>query len=225
MSRAPGITPLTPPTAEVDASVARLAELQDLASSAPLRAQAELRSWFSALGRSNDHHTLGLLIARGEEPQHLDGPTQGEMLGRLGGTAQVRLAGRLQHVGESLGMGWRGKTFDGPSTGFNRLTRRSVLPMRIISLGYRCMPLDDSEVMAFRFHHSIEESAVVPGLQVRSIRYDDPEFANPMVLHRTRDEVAQLAPGCFLGQALMREAGVWNRIGFFTAFVDPRRSS
>jgi hypothetical protein len=212
-----------PPAAAGDSPVRLLHELQSLAAEAPLRAREDLRTWLSVLGRRNDGETLGLLMTQGTAPDGPQGRTEGEMLGRLGGPLQVRLAGHAQGIGESLGMGWKGKTFDGPSTGYNRLTRRSMLPMQILSLGYRCQPLNGREALAFRFEHRIEASAFVEGLQVRSIRYDGPGHGNPAVLHRTRDELVQLAPGAYLGHALMLTGGRWGRIGFFTAFTDPRK--
>jgi len=200
-----------------------LRELRALSKEAPLRARAEIRAWLSCLGRQDDHETLGLLMARGTAPDEgLQGRTEGEMLGHLGGPPQVRLAGRAQHLGESLGMGWRGKTFDGPSTGYNRLTRRSRVSMQILSLGYRCKPLNEHEVLAFNFNHHSAESVFVEGLQVRSLSYEEPAYGNPKVLHSTRDEIVQLAPGSYLGHALMSTRGRWVRIGFFTAFTNPR---
>lgn len=215
-----------PPSQRVESpatAIGLLRELRALAVEAPLRAREDLRTWLAGLGRQDDDETLGLLMTQGTAPDAgLRGRTEGEMLGRLGGPLQVRLAGHAQRIGESLGMGWNGKSFDGPSSGYNRLTRRSRLPMQILSLGYRCQPLNDRELLAFRFEHRTESSALVEGLQVRSITYDDPAHGNPAVLHRTRDELVQLAPGSYLGHALMLTGAQWARIGFFTAFTDPR---
>lgn len=214
-------TPSSDDPARDAAAIGLLRELQELAAEAPLRGREAIRAWLSRLGSENDHETLGVIVARGSTPDGPRGRTEGEMLGRLGGPLQVRLAGRAQGIGASLGMGWTGKTFEGPSTGYNRLTRRSKLAMQVLSLGYRCQPLNDREVLAFRFRHQLESSAFVDGLRVRSVVYDEPAFGNPPVLHHTRDEVVQLAPGAYLGQALLRSGERWNRIGFFTAFTAP----
>jgi hypothetical protein len=123
---------------------------------------------------------------------------------------------RLVRVGQLLGgMGWTGKSFDlKKGTGYNRLSASTRIPAFLTMPTYRFEKVN-GELIGFHFFHSLETSPVPPYPQVRAIKYDAPEHANPLVLPRTRDELVEIIPDVYLGRALLRKGSDWQVVGYF----------
>ena len=193
----------------------RWESLQALAARNPAAAKARAFEWLRELDAPRHRDTLGFLFAQGTAPESPDGDCEGIVMYLEGATWLVGLD-KAVRLGQWLGgIGWTGKSFDGArGTGFNRLTATSWPIALLVMPTYR-FERRGSEILGFHFHHAIEASPVAPHGEVRSIRYDSPEHANPLVLPRTRDELVELVPGVYLGRALLRTEGRFETVGYF----------
>lgn len=174
--------------------------------------------WLCAIDAKRDPDRLAALFRLGYEPTTPDGACEGRVLG-LFGTPFMGFVDTLVRAGRMLGgIGWTGKTFDAESgRGFNRLTTTSRGPMFLAMPRYR-FGRHDGQLTGFGFHHAVEPSERDPELTVVAIKYDDPADANPLMLPRTRDELVELAPGLYLGRALLRPDGSsdqWQVVAYF----------
>lgn len=212
----------TTPTVSATPDAVRLAGLRELAETQPLAARAEAWAWLTSMDSRREPERLDAIFRLGTPPDSPDGDCEGEVLG-LSGSPFMDVVDRAVRLGRLLGgIGWTGKSFDaGTSTGFNRLTRTSRIPMFFTMPRYG-FEVRDGELIGFRFDHRIEPSPLTPEIEVRAVVYDNPAYGNPLVLPRTRDELVELVPGCMLGRALLRpEDGPWGIVAYF-ALRNPR---
>lgn len=206
-------TPRAPARTE---DAARLAELRELAESEARAARSAAWQWLTSLDTREDADRLDALFRIGSAPATIDGDGEGQVLG-LFGSPFMGVVDRAVRLGRVLGgIGWTGKSFDGRAgTGYNRLTRTARVPMFCVMPRYG-FSVRDGELVGFRFDHRVEPSPADPELEVRAVIYANPEYANPLMLPRTRDELVELLPGCLLGRALLQpDGGPWETIAYF----------
>jgi hypothetical protein len=193
----------------------RLRKLRELAAVNPARAKADAWEWLRELQKPSEHKRLDWMFAQGTAPEAPDGDCEGIVM-NLYGELWLTALDRLVRLGQLLGgIGWAGKSFDAKAgTGFNRLTGSSR-PFAFLTLPRYKFERVNGELIGFHFYHSIEKSPIAPFGQVRSIRYDAPEHANPLVMPRTRDELVEIVPDVFLGRAALREKNGFKVVGYF----------
>src|SRR5919206_2013967 len=150
------------------------------------------------------------LFARGRVP---DPPPTGRMRGAL-------LHLTLGPAGAVLGPAaaiWLGKRFDAEhSTGENVFSSRIYKAGRLLTpAAYRAAwPEDSRSYRALAFATSAGPGALDPGVEVLRIDYDLPGNAPPF--RRILDELVEVEPGVYLGQALLRRRGGYRRLAWFT---------
>ena len=193
----------------------RVKQLQELARSNPAAASQDAWSLFQELQAGSNHYRLPGLFAQGAAPQAPDGDCEGIVM-NLYGSPWLAGLDKMVRLGQKLGgIGWAGKTFDPKSgTGYNRLTRSSLIPARI-TMPHYSLRKQGRELLGFDFHHRIEPSPITPHQEVRAITYDDPQFKNPLVMPRVRDEIVEIAPDVYLGRALLKVKHGWEVVGYF----------
>lgn len=193
----------------------RLTRLRALAVDDAPRAASEAWAWLVELQAPAEHARLPWLFAQGTAPDGPDGDCEGIVMNLYGEPWLVGMD-RLVRLGQWLGgIGWTGKTFDAAAgTGFNRLTSSSRIAALVAMPTYAFTRRGD-ELLGFRFDHAIEPSPIAPHARVRAIRYDAPEYENPLVLPRTRDELVEIVPGVYLGRALLRGRYDFQVVGYF----------
>lgn len=194
---------------------ARLGKLRELAAKDPGRARADAWAWLNELVEPSEHHRLHWLFAQGTAPEAPNGDCEGVVM-NLYGSPWLSGLDRLVRLGQWLGgIGWTGKSFDRKAgTGYNRLTMTSR-PAAFLTMPTYKFEKVKGELVGFHFYHALEKSPVAPHGEVRAIKYDAPEHANPLVLPRTRDELVEIVPDVFLGRALLREKNSWKVVGYF----------
>jgi hypothetical protein len=114
-------------------------------------------------------------------------------------------------------MPWKGKTFRPSSAeGRNIFTNASRPLVRVVWPRYRDFrPIAPGRYTTFRFVTHTGPSRLFPELSVLRIDYDipdDPAF----IIRRVLDELVEVGPGLFLGQALLRVRGQWKRAAWFS---------
>lgn len=171
--------------------------------------------WLRELQNPRESQRLDWLFAQGYTPESPDGDCEGIVMS-LGGAPWLVLLDRLVRLGQLLGgIGWTGKSFNREAgTGFNRLTTTSRIPAFLCMPNYKFKTVN-GELTGFHFYHTVETSPLAPKIDVRTIKYDAPEHANPLVLPRTRDELVELVPGIYLGRAMLNKRGEWKVVGYF----------
>lgn len=194
---------------------ARLKKIRERLAKDPAGAKAEAWAWLRELVEPSEHHRLHGLFAQGTAPESPDGDCEGVVM-NLYGSLWLTGLDRLVRLGQALGgIGWSGKSFDRKNgTGYNRLTMSSR-PAALLTLPRYKFERINGELVGFHFYHALETSPIAPHGQVRAIKYDAPEHANPLVLPRTRDELVEIVPDVFLGRALLREKHDWKVVGYF----------
>lgn len=190
-----------PPNASV-----MLDELRALAEHSPTRARTETWSYLRALGRRDDHNALSHLFGAGVEPRNLDGKLEGQIVGKLFGIPEAKLANQLMKIDPT----WRGKSFDlAAGTGLNRLSPIALVAMPVVTFGYLGLRMVGGESEGFHFNHSVDQGLIEPRVTVRALDYGVPQHKNPGVrtfpIRKTRDEIVELTPGVYLGRALLLE--------------------
>ncbi|HYX85091.1 MAG TPA: hypothetical protein VE777_08980 [Gaiellales bacterium] len=166
---------------------------------------------------TNRPHTLvGLepgalegLFARGKVP---DPPPDGRLKGALLHMT-IGPAGGL--IARTAGA-WLGKRFDAAGGGENVFDRRLFKLGRLLTpAAYRAWwPEDGRAYRALRFTTVVAPGELDPGVGVLRISYDLPE--NAPLLRRVVDELVEVEPGVYLGQALLRRRGGHRRLAWFT---------
>jgi hypothetical protein len=150
------------------------------------------------------------LFARGAVP---DPPPKGRLRGSL---LHVTLgpAGRLLAPAAAI---WLGKRFDA-----DREAGQNVFDQRVFRIGRLLTPAayeaswpeDSRSYRALAFSTTIGAGALDPGIEVLRIDYDLPGNAPPF--RRILDELVEVEPGVYLGQALLRRRGGHRRLAWFT---------
>lgn len=168
---------------------------------------AELQVIRQQLQRDREFGLLALnaLFRRGTVPlPHPDGRHRGELVA-LTVPAPLDLAARAF---AALWTPWLGKDFDaGRHEGENLFRSRGQWLLRLLWPAYRgWRPDGPGRRRGFRFRTSTGAAALDAGLHVLRLDYDlatNPRFA----VRDLMDELVQLAPGVYLGKALLRRAG------------------
>jgi hypothetical protein len=115
-------------------------------------------------------------------------------------------------------MPWQGKRFEATAArGDNIFTDDSRLLAHLFWPLYRRFSAGaPGTYHAFAFHTAVAPGLIHPALEVLKIDYDLPE--NPrLTIRRVLDELVQLSPDLFLGQALVHWWwGRWQRVAYFT---------
>lgn len=151
-------------------------------------------------------------FAAGVVPPPLEGRFRGTLLATTLGRPFDRAATALGRAW----MPWLGKAFvPEAGWGINLFTRSAYLPTRLGLPGYRMLRSDGpARFVAFRFRTGVGPSARMPGVDVLRLDYDLPE--NPSwPIRGVLDEVVEVEPGRYLGQALLRWRGRWARAAWF----------
>ncbi|WP_280344976.1 hypothetical protein [Nocardia neocaledoniensis] len=207
-----GTTELRPST-----PTTMLSELRALAEHSPTRARAETWSYLRELGSRDDREALSQLFGAGAEPRDLDGKLDGQIVGKLFGIPEAKLANQLMRIDPT----WRGKSFDlAAGTGLNRLSPLAMVAMPVVTFGYLGLRMVGGEAEGFGFDHSVQQGLIEPRVTVRALDYGVPRYRNPGVrtfpIRKTRDEIVELTPGVYLGRALLRtDAGEIRLIAYF----------
>ena len=183
---------------------ALLAELRELARTAPALARKNAWDLLERLARDDRREEIAALWAHGSPPERMDGALEGLIMGSMWGTPETRLGTLLTKIHPT----WVGKTFDHESgTGFNRLIWFSRPAFLVIATGYRSFRRNGEVVEGFAFDHRLETAAIAPYVTVRALDYGVPAYGNPSVrtfpIARTRDEIVELVRGVYLGRALL----------------------
>jgi hypothetical protein len=203
-----------PLTATAPSELERLRALAETDLPAGRRA---VWAWLTSFDATRQADVLDAIFRGGFPPD--DGPVgdgEGRVLGVMG-TPFLGFVNVLERLGQSLGgIGWTGKTFNADGTGHNRLTRFSQVPMFLAMPSY-LFTTRDGQLNGFTFDHAVGPSPRDPDLIVRGITYDNPAYANPLVLPRTRDELVEIVPGVYLGRALLRDenSDSWDVVAYF----------
>jgi len=170
------------------------------------RAEAMLRH-----DRRRGLRELERVFASGTAPERLEGPLPGRLVAMTFGPG-------LDFVFESIArlfMPWTGKAFDPEAKeGRNHVVRSARPFIRVVWPRYRDLRSDGAGgYTAFRFDTSVGPSAVVPGMSVLRIDYDDP--STPWPVRLVLDELVDVGDGEHLGQALMRRRAGFRRLAWF----------
>jgi hypothetical protein len=112
---------------------------------------------------------------------------------------------------------WLGKRFD-----VDHGSGSNVFSSRVFRLGRMLTPAayqaswpeDSRSYRALAFATSAGPGALDPGVEVLRIDYDLPGNAPPF--RRILDELVEVEPGVYLGQALLRRRGGHSRLAWFT---------
>ena len=149
------------------------------------------------------------LFARGRVP---DPPPEGRMRGTL---LHMTLgpAGGLLAPGAAI---WLGKRFHA-----QHATGENVFDSRVHKLGrlltpsaYRASwPEDSRSYRALAFATSAGPGALDPGVEVLRIDYN--LHGNAPIFRRILDELVEVEPGVYLGQALLRRRAGHSRLAWF----------
>jgi len=166
-----------------------------------------------------------------DRPRTLAGRSPGELEGLFarGSVPDPRPKGRLRGSLLHLTLGpagallapaaaiWLGKRFDADrDAGENVFDRRAFRIGRLLTpAAYQASwPEDSRSYRALAFSTTVGEGALDPGIEVLRIDYDLPGNAPPF--RRILDELVEVEPGVYLGQALLRRRGGHHRLAWFT---------
>jgi hypothetical protein len=144
------------------------------------------------------------------------GPS-GALTGRLVGTTTWGpLDATVQRVAGAW-MPWLGKTLDPQArTGVNRFlpTTSTRFALKALFPSYAPERELPDHLDCFPFRTWVGPGRLDPTHEVLKIDYDFE--ANPALVRRILDELVQVGPGHYLGQALMRVAQRHHRVAYFT---------
>lgn len=194
---------------------AYISQLRAMSAKQPEKAKALAWDLFKELQKTDQQYRLPGVFAQGTAPESPNGDCEGINM-NLYGAPWLRGMDMLIRVGQLLGgIGWAGKTFDAQNgTGYNRLTPSAKIAA-VIAMPHYKMRKINGELIGFDFYHCIDNSPVAPNIPVRAITYDAPEFNNPLVLPKTRDEIVEIVPNVYLGRVLLRNTFGWKLSGYF----------
>lgn len=166
-----------------------------------------------------------------DRPRTLAGRSPGELEGLFarGGVPDPQPTGRLRGSLLHLTLGpagglfapaaaiWLGKRFDADHHGGENIFDRRVFRVgRLLTpAAYQASwPEDSRSYRALAFSTTVGSGVLDPGIEVLRIDYDLPGNAPPF--RRIVDELVEVEPGVYLGQALLRRRGGHRRLAWFT---------
>jgi hypothetical protein len=171
------------------------------------RAAAEL-----SVRRAESLRSLEECFSGGTPTGAVDGSLRGRLLATTFGWG---LDGPLEALAR-LWMPWRGKAFESSAKrGENVFASGARLPIRLLWPGYRAVRDVGDGIRAFRFATWTGPSARGPGVDVTKIDYDVLESPR-LLIRRILDEIVRIDDGVYLGQALVRRAGKYDRVAWFS---------
>jgi hypothetical protein len=155
---------------------------------------------------------LEAVFAAGSAPGRLDGRYRGRYV-----TATVRRGVDPALDGLArLWLPWKGKVFDAASAGGRNLfTAAGGAAVRLWFRNHRTEQDAHGNVLAFPFRTATGTSVLVPGLAVLKLDYDLPDNPDRPV-RKVLDELVQVGEGLYLGQALVRRGGRFERAAWFS---------
>jgi hypothetical protein len=159
-------------------------------------------------------HRLQQLFVAGTAP---DPWPQGPLAGRLLATSTWAPLDSFATRLTGLWMPWLGKRFDRTNeTGVNRFlaTRPTRLWLRVAFPGYPPEGVLPEQVEAFPFRNWTGSGELDHGVTVLKIEYE--HMTNPPLVRRVLDELVEVAPGTYLGKALLRFRGRYRQVAFFS---------
>lgn len=161
--------------------------------------------------------TARMLRARFESGRAPARPLDGEYAGRLLLVTVPGALGALARLWARAWMPWKGKRFLAESAvGDNRVANEARPLLRLCFPFYRqARPADPGHFRAFAFTVRLAPSVRDPRLVVMRIDYDLDE--NPRFFVRDIvDELVEVGPGEYLGEAQVRWSGRWRTLAYFT---------
>ena len=151
-------------------------------------------------------------FAAGTPARGLSGPLTGRLLATtVGHGADVVFEGLAR-----LWLPWLGKTFESGG-GRNRFTAGGARLVRARWPAYAGLTREpDGSRGAFRFVTSVGPSALRPGTAVLRIDYSDLAENPTWPVRQVLDELVEVEPGRYLGQALLHWRGRLRRAAWFS---------
>jgi hypothetical protein len=149
---------------------------------------------------------------RSDVPSALDGLLRGRLLATTVGP----IVDAYARVSTSVWMPWQGKVLNhAASTGRNLFTNGWSNSMKVLWPGYDdTRPFDADHFTTFAFQTWEGPSVTDPRVRVFKIDYDHPESPR-FIIRSVLDELIEIEPGLYLGQALLRWRGEWRRAAWF----------
>lgn len=140
----------------------------------------------------------------------------GVLRGRLLATTVSAPVDAYARAATRVWMPWKGKVLDAQGARGRNLFSNGWRPlMRVAWPGYDDVrPQDADHLTTFGFKTWIGPSVETPEIEVFKIDYDVPTSPR-FVIQSVLDELVQIEPGLFLGQALLRRRGRWSRVAWF----------
>jgi hypothetical protein len=176
-------------------------------------------AYWRAVGQLRFDRNAGLsglerCFREGRAPDDLEGPLRGRLVATTIGHG-------VDGVVETMARGWMpwvGKTFDrSAGEGRNLFTLGAQRMMRVTLRSYEDVRDEGGgRCSAFRFATSIGPSAIEPGVDVLRIDYRDVEENPDWPVRKVLDELVQVGPGRYLGQALLDWHGELRRAAWFS---------
>lgn len=186
----------TDATAAASAAWGWILDLQELGTTDPAEADAQLNELFRAGGPVTG----------------LDGPTDGILVL----TTTTRLTDAALSALTKAWMPWEGKSFDQESgTGINRMTDQSVAVSKALWPLYSMRDTPDGR-LAFDFKTYREAGKDDPDRDVMVIDYADVPENPRLIIRSIRDELVEVVPGAYLGKILLRmPTEKYIKLGYF----------
>ena len=193
---------------------ARVAELRELAESAPQRAQAETWEWLKTLGADADEASLDELFYLGEATP-MEGPADGILVAFFVTPVVDSFVMALMGPGRA-GMPWKGKTFDPETgTGINRFKDWYPPIARMVFPRYRGKRQQSGEAVLFDMENGIVPDPLDPSHAVWKIEYKDEKLGNPLFIRDIFDALVEIVPGAHLGRIEHEGRSGFKNLGYF----------
>jgi hypothetical protein len=180
-----------------------------------------LRYWKAVADLQDDRARalaeLDACFRLGSAPTHPSGALQGRLLTTTFGYGLDAIAMGLTR----LWMPWKGKAFEPEAKeGRNLFSPEFRWAMRVLWPAYEDVQgAELGRLATFRFTTWEGPGAIHPEVQTFKIDYDH-EGSPAFLIRPILDELTQIEPGLYLGQALMRRRGEMRRVAWFS-LTDP----
>jgi hypothetical protein len=176
-----------------------------------------LRYWKAVADLSADRATalasLEECFRSGSTPSGLSGPLAGRVLTTTLGHGLDAITMTLAR----MWMPWKGKAFDPEAKeGRNLFSSEFRWPMRVLWPGYCDVESTDvARLSTFRFTTWEGPGALHPDVTALKIDYDH-EGSPALLIRPILDELMEIEPGLYLGQALVRRQVALRRVAWFS---------